>query len=287
MDTKFLESLIAVVEAGSIANAARSQGLTAAAVSQRIRVLETELDCDLLSRSAHAAAPTAACLRILPVARALVRDAANLGAHVDASGLSGPYRLGAVSSALLDHIPRIVRIFRDKAPKAELSVRPGTSAALYEDLLDGTLDGVIAVKPPFDLPKKLSFRLVEEQPLVHISPLSRDTGHEGDHILPWIVYDRQSWGGRLIWEECGSRLSSGHVLCELDALETILMMVVQGTGQAIVPLWRGVSEQEHLLHVVPVSGQESVSRKMIFLQKVSSEKSALGDLVTSALQPVA
>jgi DNA-binding transcriptional LysR family regulator len=43
MDIRFLESLIAVVETGSIAGAARLQYLTAAAVSQRIQALEKEI----------------------------------------------------------------------------------------------------------------------------------------------------------------------------------------------------------------------------------------------------
>ena len=36
MDSRFLESLVAVVEEGSIAAAARAQGITPAAISQRI-----------------------------------------------------------------------------------------------------------------------------------------------------------------------------------------------------------------------------------------------------------
>ncbi|WP_305417582.1 LysR family transcriptional regulator [Photobacterium leiognathi] len=42
MDTRFLETLITVVEQGSIAAAAREQLLTPAAVSQRIQSLERE-----------------------------------------------------------------------------------------------------------------------------------------------------------------------------------------------------------------------------------------------------
>ncbi|MEK6205629.1 MAG: LysR family transcriptional regulator, partial [Amylibacter sp.] len=50
-----MESLVAVVEGGSISAAARGQGLTATAVSQRIRALEVEFVADLLIRSGHAA----------------------------------------------------------------------------------------------------------------------------------------------------------------------------------------------------------------------------------------
>lgn len=72
MDTRFLESLVAVVETGSIASAARLQNLTATAVSQRIPALEVEFDTPLLSRSAHSARPTEACLNLLPRAQTLL-----------------------------------------------------------------------------------------------------------------------------------------------------------------------------------------------------------------------
>lgn len=55
METRYLKSLIAVVDSGSIADAARAEHLTAAAVGQRVQALERELGFALLSRSGHAA----------------------------------------------------------------------------------------------------------------------------------------------------------------------------------------------------------------------------------------
>ncbi|MFL6719014.1 MAG: LysR family transcriptional regulator, partial [Burkholderiaceae bacterium] len=51
MDTRFLESLVTVVEQGSIAEAARRLNLTPAAITQRIQALERELGTALLMRS--------------------------------------------------------------------------------------------------------------------------------------------------------------------------------------------------------------------------------------------
>jgi DNA-binding transcriptional LysR family regulator len=78
LDIRFLESLIAVVEGGSISAAARMQGLTATAISQRIRALEAEFGADLLIRAGHKATPTKACLNLLPRVRDLILEAAML-----------------------------------------------------------------------------------------------------------------------------------------------------------------------------------------------------------------
>lgn len=280
MDTRFLESLLAVAETGSIAAAARQQGLTAAAVSQRIRVLEAEFGEALLNRSAHAAAPTEACMRLLPGARKLVQDAQQLASRIDPAGLSGPYRLGAVSTALLDYAPDVIRLFRERAPDAVLTIRPGTSETLHQDLLAGTLDGAVTVAAPFRLQKSLAVTTLAEQPIVHVLPPAGAVSGAG--TLPWIVYDRTSWGGRRIFEIFEQDLSNGHILCELDAPETIAMMVSEGIGQALLPRWRRLGDQYPDLRLK--EPDLSAHRAMVFLRPHASATARLSDLVASRLQ---
>ena len=69
MDTRFLETFVAVVENGSIAEAARRLNLTAAAVAQRIQALQDEIGVALLSRSGRTVRPTEAGTAILGRAR--------------------------------------------------------------------------------------------------------------------------------------------------------------------------------------------------------------------------
>lgn len=280
MDTRFLESLLAVAETGSIAAAARQQGLTAAAVSQRVRVLEADFGVALLNRGAHAAVPTEACLRLLPAARSLVEDAGQLRGALDPTGLSGPFRLGAVSTALLDFAPSVIAAVREEAPDAVLTIRPGTSLTLYEDLRAGGLDAVITVAAPFELPKDIGSAVLATQPIVHVLPGAQGGGDRGG--LPWIVYDRTSWGGRQIWEAFGANMSRGHILCELDALETIAMMVSQGSGQAVLPLWRGLETIGAGVDVRPM--RPARHRQMVFLYRHSGPSPSLARLALSALQ---
>ncbi|MEE4014375.1 LysR family transcriptional regulator [Roseibium sp. FZY0029] len=281
MDTRFLESLLAVAETGSIAAAARQQGLTAAAVSQRIRVLEAEFGAALLNRTAHAALPTETCFRLLPAARRLVRDAEQLISGIDASGLSGPFRLGAVSTALSDTVPAVIQHFRVKAPQAVLTVRPGTSADLYEGLRSGGLDAAITVVAPFDLPKDIISRTLEVQAVVHALPPDRDTSVSAED-LPWIVYDRQSWGGRKLWAAFGGLVGEEHILCELDAPETIAQMVSHGAGQAILPVWQGLRTHGPAMTLKDLPG--GMGREMVFLRKYACAAPVLADLVHEVLR---
>ena len=51
METAFLQSFVLVAETGSMAEAARRQDLTPAAVAQQVRALERELRATLVARS--------------------------------------------------------------------------------------------------------------------------------------------------------------------------------------------------------------------------------------------
>jgi DNA-binding transcriptional LysR family regulator len=78
MDTRFLESFVAVVENGSVAEASRLLGVTPAAIAQRIKALENEIGTRLVSRAGRNVRPTEAGAAIFEQARLVVRAAADL-----------------------------------------------------------------------------------------------------------------------------------------------------------------------------------------------------------------
>ncbi len=285
MDTRFLESLLAVVETGSIAAAARYQGLTAAAVSQRIRVLEAELGCRLLVRSAQSAKPTSECLRMLGAARDLVRDADRLAVHVTLDGLRGPYRLGTISTAMLDCVPKVVRQFRLKAPDVQLAVRPGSSQSLFEEFKAGIVDAVIVVAPPFTPPKEVKQALIAEEPFCLIRPAHAGAVSDEEN-LPWIVYDRSTWGGRQIAKYFDKDRGDVPTLCELDSLETIAAMVEEGLGQAIVPIWGRLEDLHPTIKIIPLGASSAELRSVVLLQNGSSAVRAIDRLLLNTLSVI-
>src|SRR5215467_13641319 len=83
MDTRFLDSFVAVVDNGSIAEAARRLNLTPTAVAQRIRTLEIEVGSRLIIRSGRTVRSTEAGVAILDRARSVlgdIRDLKSVGA---------------------------------------------------------------------------------------------------------------------------------------------------------------------------------------------------------------
>lgn len=248
MDTRFLESLIAVVDHGSIVAAARRQALTPAAVSQRIQVLERDLGIALLRRSASAAEPTRACLDLLPGMREIVERAGRLQRQADPARPEGVFHLGAISTMLTALVPGMLHRLRAAAPALELRIEPGSSAALYEAVLAGRLDAALIVAPPFDLPFELSLHPVRREPLRLLAPpdLAGAPPAETFAQLPLVAYDPRSWGGQIARRYLDDHGIAARTLCELDALETISDLVASGIGASLVPDWPGLRAAQAL-----------------------------------------
>src|SRR5450830_1448752 len=106
----WIAAIYAVYFQLSIADAARSENLTAGAVSQRIHALECELGFELLSRHGHTAKATESCLNILPRIRHIVREVDLISDDADPTGLTGTLKIGAISTALTGLLPSALRM---------------------------------------------------------------------------------------------------------------------------------------------------------------------------------
>ena len=239
MDLRFVSSLISVVDQGSLAAAARVEGITASAVSQRVAALEAELQVRLLSRAGRVMQPTPQCRAVLPLLRQLLSMKSDVIARLQDQDMSGPLRLGAISTALGDYAPDLVRVLRQQAPAVELHLVPGTSQQLYAALEAEELDAALIVRPPFEWPKTMSFTMVERQAIQLLQP----AGTEDCADLPFIVYSRDAWGASTCWTALTDLAPSPRILAEMDAVETIAQMVQDGLGQAVLPNWPGRAQR--------------------------------------------
>ena len=283
MEIRYLKSLLAVVDSGSIAEAARSEHLTAAAIGQRVQVLERELGFALLSRSGHAARPTPACSLLLPRARRLVREAALLASDASAGGLSGSLRIGAVSTLLTGLLPRALRQFTQAAPDAKAVIVPGTSRGLYRMLQADELDAALLIAPPFALPRTLRAVELRQEPLVLLAPPGARGGPAallGRH--PYIRYDPSAWGGRHAAAWLADQQLAPTVLCDLDALEAIAMLVADGMGVSLVPQWPGIERFAGDCRAIPIAGA-AYARSVLLLCPAAPDFAQMLELLERAL----
>jgi DNA-binding transcriptional LysR family regulator len=283
MDIRYLESLISVAELGSIAAAARAQNLTPAAVGQRITILEKHFSTALLNRNTHKALPTEACLNLLPKARQIVSEFQRMSAEVETSGLTGKFHLGAISTALTGILPGTIRQLAEAAPKLVLQIKPGTSNSLFSDLAERRIDAAIIALPPYALPRSFAVEVLRNEPLVLLSRNAQgDSARARLEQNPYICYDAQSWGGLKAFQYLKDSKIRIEPFYELDALEAIEKLVLQGMGVSLVPQWAGLNLEQPGLDAEIIRNQR-YCRKVVLVTPNDSARQPVIDALLLAL----
>jgi DNA-binding transcriptional LysR family regulator len=239
MDTRFLDSLVTVIECGSFAEAARRLNLTAAGVAQRIRALEREVGVPLLARAGRTVQPTAAGVTIMSQARIVQRDVQDLKSMVASGTLSGELRLGVAPTLLASLVPDMLGRFSKAHPGIDVRIQRNNSSELYAKVLEGHVDAALTSHPTFALPKSFDWVLLREEPYVVVVPgtMRARPAHAILRDEPFIRLDRRVYAGQMIDAYLRKVRIQPNERFELDGPEAIAVMVDRGLGVAILPDW--------------------------------------------------
>ena len=240
MDSRYLQSFVYVVELGSIAEAARRLNLTAAAVAQRVKMLEAELGMQLVRRSGRTVGTTEAGERILSRARTVLHEIRDLKSDLnDASSLAGQLRLGGTPTMMTSLIPDVLAKLLRRHLQVDIYLEPGPSTELYRKVVSGHLDAAVLVRPLFDLPKSCDWYTFREEPLVLLTPASMQVTdvHATLQTEPFLRYDRNVVGGQLADAYLRQHGITPRQRCELDGLDALAALTDRGLGVSLVPDW--------------------------------------------------
>jgi len=244
MNTRFLQTLIAVDRHGSMAEVARRLNITHAAVAQQIRTLEALLGIPLISRSGKTVHLTEAARRILETSQKILDHVDTLRVLAHAREIKGELRLGAGHTTLTSVVPNILAALAQYYPALRVTVRTGLSAQFHTWIDRGEIDVAIALEAPFELPKKLVWQQLWEEPFMLLAPARHHATQAHDLLRreAFIRYDRSSWMGNQIDHYLKTVGIAPKEQFELASTESIAQMVHKGLGIAIVPnvwnLWK-------------------------------------------------
>lgn len=244
MNTKLLNTLLAVHRYGSMAEASRRLNLTHGAVAQQIHALEQALEVQLIQRAGRVVHLTQAAHRILGSAQKILDEIDALAAQANTDELRGELRLGAGSTAMTGKLPDVMVVLGARYPDIRVNIVLGMSSAFYEMVEGNVLDAAIALEPAFSPSKSLGWHLLSEEPFLMIAS-SRHQGADPYRLLeqePFIRYHRDSWAGQQIDAYLKQNGIVPREKYELASTETIAAMVHRDLGVAIVPsawnLWK-------------------------------------------------
>lgn len=223
MDYRYLEAFLSTAKRLSFTKAAEDLGVTQAAISRQIRLLEEALDLQLFIRSPQKVVLT-------PEGERLYREGAKFAHWISEDLKEGTPTLqiaalqGIVESWLL---PVLERHFR--AASVNFLVRTGTQDEIDRAIESGEVDvGINSHNLQSDT--LTSFRLFQEK-IVVVSRRPVDLARL--HEQPWVTFDPASY----LIPFCGRKSKR---IIQVESNNAALALVARGVGITMLPV--------HLLH---------------------------------------
>lgn len=269
-----LKTFLSVVRYGTFARAGSQVGLTQSAVSAQIQRLEDELGFALFDRTGRSATLNAAGRRTVERAEELLAAYARLANEGGAEQDTGLLRIGAIASAQTLLLVQAIALFRERAPGWRVRVIPGVSLNLLAQVDSGEVDGAVLIKPPFALPAELRWRALTQEPFALLAPRAQ-RNEEWRALLksePFIRYDRNSFGGRLVERWLRKLRINVQDVVELDELQAIVELVGRGVGVALVPQAAALRIPKTVA-VLPLDG-DAPAREIGYVERAAGERPA-------------
>lgn len=141
MNTKNLETLMAIIETGSFQKAATRMDYTPSAVTSQIKQLENELSIKLFEKIGRKMELTSAAKDVLPFIKAILQNVEQLNNYKkDISEITGTLRLVAPDSIFIYKMQPIIKEIMHSAPNIRLIVNSLPSNEINQAIIDGSAD---------------------------------------------------------------------------------------------------------------------------------------------------
>lgn len=284
MSIRALRTLISIHRHGSFRAAAEAEHLTAAAVSQQMRNLESSWNLELFERSHRSPKLTSTGLALVGEAEIVVAAYDNLADKVSSGDeISGEIILGAVPTTLTGLVPLALSQLKTLHHGVRVRIVPGLSNQLLLQIDRGQIHAAIISKPEM-LSRSLNFSKIAAEKLVLLAAESTEnlTPLELLQSQPFIRFNRDAVVGRQIEAWLQNNEIVVNDAMELEGLEAISSMVAAELGISIVPK-RCILESEHLPLRTISLGKGSPRRILGLVSRTDSPRVSVIKAVETAL----
>lgn len=240
MDLRQLSYFVAVVDGGSFSRAAVALNLAQPTLSRQIGLLEAELGERLLVRTGRGAVATPAGEVLLAHARGMLDSARRAREELRELHESpgGRLTIGLPPRVALAIGATLVQRFRERFPRAVITVSEGLSLHLREWLIAGRLDLALLFDPA--PAPQLAYRTLMRESLRLVAPLAATPmpGRVGLAALaayPMVLPSAPNAIRSLLDASLRPRGIALQVVAEVGAVQTVLALVAQGVAHTVLP----------------------------------------------------
>lgn len=251
--------LLAVVEHGGFSGAAEKIFISHSAIHRRIRLLEKELDVQILVRVGKRVQLTPTGRSLIDLARRIENEITKARAAIkDILELRvGHLWIGTSTSILISFLPSVIERFRNQYPGIEVRVVTGTGDDIVHGITAGVLD-VGVVYSPTDMPPGESAPyheiLYTEEMMLAVSRSNRLSKKKSVTLAevieyPFIMYPKSSHVRRALDRIFTASDLAPEIILELETEEAIEKMIAIDMGISFFSKTRALSDEISLLNV--------------------------------------
>ncbi|HEY9637057.1 MAG TPA: LysR family transcriptional regulator [Coleofasciculaceae cyanobacterium] len=234
-----LRAVVAVAKHGNFSEAALELNLSQSAISHAIATLERELGVPLFARGRYGAVLTPAGEQILHHARQALQhlEMMHKAANLQKGLQGGQVRIASFRSVATHLLPKVIAKFRDRFPGVTVTIieRPDY-LDIEQTLREGRADIGITYLPTSD--EFEVWEILRDEYVALLPPTTtvkkaritwEDLAAYSLVLLPCLPC------GRMLHNHLMSLSLSMNTACDIQEDSTIVGMVVQGLGAAILP----------------------------------------------------
>jgi len=266
LSARQLRAVVAVAENRSFIAAAAALKVSQPALTRTIKLVERELGVTLFERTTRQVTITAAGREFAAVAQRLLNDLKISVASLRFHGAqpTGQIIVSSVLSLAGAVMPDLLATFGKRYPGIQVHLREGLQGDVVDEVRTGVADFGIGfadgVPETIDVDELTSERfhvvMPRSHPLAQRARVSVDALHE----FALVSFPRESRSRRVVDDAAARRGLALRYSMTTNRLQTLLSLVRNGIGLAIVPASESPSATDRSLAARPLTGREFVCR---------------------------
>lgn len=242
MDTSKLAYFVAVIEHGSISQAAEALRISQPTLTRQVQMLEQQFGAPLLVRHGRGVIPTEAGRRLNEGLRGLERQIRSLRHYVGAAAKepSGEVAIGIPPSPRSLLATEVVHRFSTRYPKVRIRIAEETSSQIRDHVASGELD--LAITTSAEPSRSLRTKPLATEPLLLIGPrnarlqLKKTVKISAVAKLQLIMTTNPNSIRRIIEDALARNGLRPVIGIEANTLPFMTDLVEAGLGYTILPL---------------------------------------------------
>lgn len=262
MEIRQLQTLIAIRDAGSFAQAAENLGYTQPTLTAHIQSLERELNVKLFDRLGHRIRLTREGEHFIIYAERILKLIDEAADSVSEKATCGKIIIGASETFSVVRLPSLLKEFRREHPSIEIELKFGDIAKFYADLKNNVIDISVILTDKVPYPN-LSTEILCSEHMSLIAcidhPLARQAAIDvSDFKTEDFIVTQEGCAYRTFIENLlEDNAIKPRSFMKVKNIEAIKQFVISGLGLAILPkIYVEKEEAANLLVELPWNGPD-------------------------------